>query len=115
MPTDERTYGFSKDDATELVNKIGSSESSSGETKHRGSAQIQIFFTPPDGIPERSGTTLGQASCTRVRLSGFTLSTLSGQTNAVGNLSTEAVGGSKYIQAVKINGTWVANWEQCDE
>ena len=114
MPTDERTYGFSKDDASELINMIGSSDSSFGQSASRGSGQIQIFFTPGGGIPGRSGTTLGQANCTRVRLSGFTLSTLTGQTKAVGNLSTEAVGGSKYIHAVKINGTWVANWEQCD-
>jgi len=113
MAIDDNTYGFSKEDAGELLNSIGSSDAESGPSRGRVSPQIQIFLTPTGGIPARSGSTLGQANCTKVRIDAFVLTTLTGQTNAVGNMATEDVGEDVYIQAVKINGQWVANWEEC--
>ena len=73
-----------------------------------------LFFTPSGGIPERSGTTLGAANCSRVIINGLALSTASSELERVVNLSTIAVGGSKYIQCLWVEGMWLANWEQCE-
>lgn len=72
-----------------------------------------MFFTPSGGIPARSGTTLGSANCTRVTLNQLVVSTASSELERVLNLSTTAIGGSKYIQCLWIDGQWIANWEQC--
>jgi len=72
-----------------------------------------LFFTPSGGIPGRSGTTLGTANCNRVYKVGTTITT-SSIPYPVANLSTEDVGGSKYIQALWVDDGWLANWEQCD-
>jgi len=83
---------------------------------------FRIFLTPSGGIPARSGTTLGKATCTLYYLSfDGTDATLaaaldaesSGITATVFNMGLEAVNGSSYTQAVAINGLYVANWEDC--
>jgi len=111
---DEYTLKSSDEGPIEILYKPSGTGELECVVRFGDSSQCAIFFTPSGGIPARSGTTLGQASCTKVKLDGFALTTLTGQTSAVGNLSTEAVGGSKYIQALRISGTWVANWEQCE-
>jgi hypothetical protein len=83
--------------------------------------EIFLFQTPGGGIPARSGTTLGKATCDAYYLSfdgtDADISALqdggSTLTSTVFNMSTEAVGGSAYIQAVRIYGLYVANWEEC--
>lgn len=73
-----------------------------------------IFFTPEDGIPEREGDSVGAANCQRVVLNGLTLSTAESQFEQVVNISNAPVGGSRYIQCIWIDGTWFANWEDCE-
>jgi hypothetical protein len=73
-----------------------------------------VFFTPEDGIPERDGEDVGAANCQRVTLNGLTLATAESQLERVVNLSTTPVGGSRYIQCLWIEGTWFANWEDCE-
>jgi hypothetical protein len=73
-----------------------------------------LFYTPSGGIPARSGSTLGAANCNRVIINGVTLSTATSQAEQVVNLSTVAVGGSKYIQCLWVEGMWLANWEECE-
>jgi hypothetical protein len=73
-----------------------------------------MFYTPEEGIPERDGDEVGAANCQRVILNGLTLATAESQQEQVVNLSNTPVGGSRYIQCLWIEGTWFANWEDCE-
>lgn len=95
-----------------------------GQTGDQGQRATEIFLfkTPVGGIAARSGTTLGKATCDAYYLSfdgtdaTITALTDSGSaqlTNTVFNMSTSAVGAEVYIQAVRIYGLYVANWEEC--
>lgn len=77
-----------------------------------GGGGAQIGYTGPSGIPARSGTTVGSATVTLVTLSGTTLTTTT-QTFGALNLSTSAVGGSKYIVCVQLGTQWLCIWEDC--
>lgn len=83
---------------------------------HNDGNATRIFLTPAGGIPARSGTTLGKATCTGYKLTfdgtDADLAT-AGFTADVFNMAIEAVGASAYIQAIMFSGLWVANWEQC--
>jgi hypothetical protein len=113
MAKDESTYGFNKDDATSLIASINSPATSYSEGGSSTGLAARVFETPGGGITARSGTTLGTGTCTHFRIAGGVLAT-SGDTYVVRNLGTEAVPGNIYIQAVRIEGIWVANWEQCE-
>lgn len=71
-----------------------------------------LMRTPSGGIAARSSTTISSASCTVWSRSGTTISATS-QTESVYNLSTTAVGGTKYIIALPSNIGLVAGWEDC--
>jgi hypothetical protein len=71
-----------------------------------------LMQTPSGGIAARSGTTISSAVCTVWTRSGSTISATS-QTESVFNLSTSAVGGTKYIIAKDTNIGKVAVWEDC--
>jgi hypothetical protein len=69
MPTDERTYGFSKDDASELINMIGSSDSPYGKHTPRGSSiRLVRFSLLADFVT-------GTASATIKNMTGTTIET----------------------------------------
>lgn len=70
-----------------------------------------VFLTG-SGIAAISGTTLGSGVCTRYRVTGAEL-TATDDVATVYNLFGSAIGGSKYIIAVPINGIWVAIAEDC--
>ena len=83
---------------------------------------IRWFQSPSGGIPVRSGNDLGNAVCDAHELTGSSTATLGAMTDSDGGTVTdtvhnaaanEAVGNSIYIQAVLIEGRWVANWEEC--
>ena len=111
---DEKTYGFNRADAEALAKSIGSDSSEFPEPRARPGLQVGVFYTPSGGIPARSGTTMGSASCTRVSFDGATITATDGPADDVRNLGTEAVAGSSYIQCLFVDGTWLANWEQCE-
>ena len=78
---------------------------------------FRLAQTPSGGIPGRSGTTLGSASCSMYYIAkSGTTATLTADTRSetIYNMSTSAVAGTAYIQAVRINGFLVANWEDCN-
>ena len=77
-----------------------------------GGALGLLMQTPSGGIGARSGTTLSSATCTLWSRSGSTISAAS-RTETVYNLSTTAVGGTKYIIAIPTNIGYVAGWEDC--
>lgn len=87
-----------------------------------GGEKIMWFTTPSGGIPAYSGGVYGSAVCTlkRVALSGTAASLVTSldcagaaNTHRVYNAGMEAVEENEDIQAVLINGTWWANWEEC--
>lgn len=75
-------------------------------------APLILAMTPSGGIAARSGTTVSSATCNYYRMQNGTLSSASG-TITVYNLSTTAVGGSKYIIAARCGGGFFAVWEDC--
>ena len=82
---------------------------------------FRLLKTPSGGIPGRSGTTLGKAVCElyHLELSGSDavltqdLDGGSAIEYTVHNMATGAVAGSVYVQAARINGFLVVNWEEC--
>ena len=77
MVRDKSTYGFSKSDAAELIQLIGSTDRSYREGLVRGSggAKVKLCQTPGGGLAARSGTTLGSATCDTYSSSDLTTST----------------------------------------
>lgn len=78
-----------------------------------------IAYTPSGGIAARSGTTAGSASCAvyRVDDAGELVAVNDNQGNAasvtVYHIGAAAIGGSRYIQAKRASGQWVADMEDC--
>lgn len=86
-------------------------------------AIVKVFTTPSGGIPAASGGTYGKATCTMnlVTLNGLGDASAATQLDSAGvaitevvhNMGGEAVEGNVDIQAVYIDGHWIANWEEC--
>lgn len=74
--------------------------------------EAKLAITPGGGIAARSGSTISSAMCTLVTRSGSTISTGSA-TRKVWNLSTTAVGATKYIVYIPTNIGNIAVWEDC--
>ena len=77
-----------------------------------------VLVTPEDGIPARSGVTLGKAECTLCRLvpvDGTDDVEIAGTgvTRLVYNIASGDVGGGIYFMPVVVNGVLVAFWEDC--
>lgn len=85
---------------------------------------VRHFETPSGGIPAMSGGTFGKATCDAYQMvldasRDATYEALNDSTDtqisqAVYNQASEAVAGSVKIQATRLTGLWVANWEPCD-
>lgn len=73
---------------------------------------IQFYLTPSGGIPARSGSTLGSATCTLLSLDSGTR-TVTATTRTVYNDFLSAVGGSVDIAAALVDGIWVVIAEDC--
>lgn len=86
-------------------------------------AIVKVFVAPSGGIPAASGGTYGNAVCTMRRLvadgignvsaTNETDASASAVTQTVHNMGGEAVQPDATIQAVYIDGKWIANWEEC--
>lgn len=85
-------------------------------------AVVKVFTTPSGGIPAASSGVFGKATCTMnlVQSAGGSTSASSQVdstpaiiTEKVFNMGAEAVDGGVDIQAVYIDGHWIANWEEC--
>lgn len=113
---DESTYGFNKEDAEALIEKIGlRDEITPGRripVRARATGGIAHFVTPSGGIAARSGATLGSATCTLLSIAGGTRATTA-TTATVYNDFTTSVGGSRDIVAAKIDGVWSVIAEDC--
>jgi len=116
---DNRTYGFSLNDAESLAGLIGGrAEIIPGRQPVGGGGSSGehgvIIKTPAGGIAARSGTTVSSASCDVFSIVGTTL-TDTGNNIDVYNISISAVGASKYGLAKKeyATGKWVIDFEDC--
>lgn len=106
-----KVYGFNSFDAESLVQLIDNGRIG-GREAHIRSPLNYIAFTPSGGIAARSGSTVSKADCTVYVIEGTTL-TASTITVPIFNMSTTAIGGNKYIVAVRAGGVLVAVWEDC--
>jgi len=106
-----KVYGFNAIDAESLIQVIDNG--TIGGKQQSNKAPINyIAITPGGGIAARSGTTVSSANCTVYSVQSNTL-TAASVSVPVYNLSTTAIGGSKYIVAVRAGGVLVAVWEDC--
>lgn len=100
--------------------KIGNDQvvaSSTLRMVYRDDAQIALFQTPGGGIPAFASGTLGKATCTLYEFSvdgsGNASYASTSFTRTVHNMSVDPVGATEKIQAVLIDGLWIANYEDC--
>lgn len=101
------------------VERMRNSSTLSGTNLLRTNYGSYLVKTPSGGIPARSGTTLGTASCTIQLIDKDTDGISDGESVDVLNLSDTAIGGTTYIKAVRTKtgdyiaesgGTTVRNW-----
>jgi hypothetical protein len=83
------------------VERMRSGTSGSGTNLLRTNYGSYLVLTPSGGIPARSGTTLGSASCTIQVIDKDNDQISDGETVDVLNLSEVAIGGDAYIKATR--------------
>lgn len=115
MTIDERTYGFAKTDAEELLQLIGGGDSESPEIVVQARNQtVWHAYTPSGGIPARSTLTMGSASCDVYACSTAGVLSDSGRNVTVYNFASSDVAGSTHILIEKNNvGLWICIAEDC--
>ena len=117
---DESTYGFSKQDANEIIEKLGLREDSTPQPFFDGRRPIAttptgesaVCVSHASGIAARSGSALGSASCVRLTISGGTRATTT-NTITVYNDFLSAISSSVDIVVTKIDGIWLVIAEDC--
>lgn len=110
-------YAFSKDTALLLRNMLRENGQDGPVPARRvENRRVAIALTPVNGIPARSGTTVGAASCTFYEINGSNQLTATSVTESVYNLSGIAVAGATYIVCNReyISGKWVVVMESCE-
>lgn len=75
----------------------------------------RIFKTRAGGIPALSGSTPGSAVCDLYFFDGSSLSAATGSyvSETIYNMSSAAVGATKFIQVKYIDGFWFVDVESC--
>jgi hypothetical protein len=110
-------FGFTKGTAVRLRNMLREQgQEGGGASRRPENRRVAIALTPVNGIPARSGTTVGAASCTFYEISGSNQLTATSVTESVYNLSGIAVAGATYIVCNReyISGKWVVVMESCE-
>lgn len=116
MPTDERTYGFRKSDAEELVQLIGGGDAEQSEMRVPSRNQTVWHAMTKSGIPayNTSTNTMGSATCDLYSCTTTGVLSDSGLDVTVYNIATSAVAGSTRIVIDKNNvGLWICTVEDC--
>ena len=94
-------------------NVADAANQAAGLTRQANNGRPSIVFKAPvGGIAARSGTTLGSATCAIWTLSSSTISD-STKTDTVYNVSSSAVGASKYGIALRVEDVWMVIVESC--
>lgn len=114
MARDNDTYGFNRQDAEEMIDRLIDEEAEPLQSTIQMVHQSLIAYTPVGGIAARSGSSVSSATCTIYELDSGSLSATT-DTISVNNLSTTAVAGEVYIFAVQEtrSGEFIAVWEDC--
>lgn len=110
-------YAFSKDTALLLRNMLRENGQNGPVPARRvESRRVAIALTPVIGIPARTGTTVGAASCVFYEINGSSQLIATSVTELVHNLSGIAVAGATYIVCNReyISGKWVVVMESCE-
>jgi len=112
---DPTHYTFNRSDAAALSRMIHPevNEHSAGPS---GRLKDRYICIATNGVPARSGTTLGKATAARYALnpSGANVVVSNASQNMeVYNLAATAVATGSYIIVELIGGYWVVVWEEC--
>lgn len=112
---DDVTFGFNASDADQLLRGIGKTSQKSTPHDTYDATRLVIAYTTA-GATARSGTTLGvgEATIYYLAVSGAdrVLTSTSIDVDFF-NLSTTAVGATKYIMLLRAGDVFVCNWEDC--
>jgi hypothetical protein len=111
-------YAFNKSDAKYLIGLIGNTGNPVTPNNGRPPVEIDIeLAVATDGVPARSGTTLGKSTNVAVKYlvetAGNKVITDSGYTVTAYNLSTTAVGTGNYVLLSRVGDAWIVSWEDC--
>jgi hypothetical protein len=121
QPTATSLYAFDRSGAERVVEAVKVVEGlyKNGAPTSRASVNAargpRIAQTGAGGIPARAGTKPGKAPITLYSFDyNDNLVKNSSKDTLYGfNLSTTAVGASRWIIVVNVQGRWVADWEDC--
>jgi len=108
-------YGFNSSDTDELLRMIGSNHAADNPQDTYDATRLVIAYTTA-GATARVGTTLGvgEATIYYLAVSGAdrVLTTTAVDVDFF-NLSTTAVGATKYLMLLRAGDVFVCNWEDC--
>jgi hypothetical protein len=111
---DNRTYGFSKADADDLIAGIGSGESTFPERRPGSTQRGNFLLLTTSTITARSGTTLGSGTCDIYSRSGATISNTSVSITAY-NSTLGTIASGRVVQAKLWQGVPLIDVEDCEE
>jgi len=113
----EIPYGFAKPLAIQIRNLVRQQgQTGGGYNKNLENRRVAIALTPSGGIPARSTTTPGTASCTFCKIDDTPTITTTSVTETVYNISGLAVSGDTYVFVNReyISGKWIVVMESCE-
>lgn len=114
---DEELVVFTRADSDEIIRHVFNEPSGSPHAAMRsyGDAEVVLAYTT-GGATARSGTTLGTGTATSRWLSesgANRVITTTSDSIAYFNLSSTAVGPSKYILLARLGADYICIWEEC--
>ena len=116
MDDKNEVYGGSKPDMEALIRLIGKTPQTNKPFDTDQATRLIIAYTTA-GATARSGTTLGKGTAVPYYLavSGADLILTTTGESALDfyNLSTTAVGATKYLMLLQLGAVFLANWEEC--
>jgi hypothetical protein len=117
----EIPYGFAKPLAIQIRNLVRQQgQTGGGFNKNLENRRVAIALTPTGGIPARSTTTPGTASCTLCKIDDTGDIATTSVTETVYNIEGVQVQADAYVVVVReyISGKWVVSEEEiksCDD
>ena len=114
---DDTPFGFTKPLAIQLRNLVREQGQSGGGASGRPeNRRVAIAKAPVGGIPARSATTPGSATCTFWEIASGPTLTATSVTETVYNISGTAVAANAYIVVNReyISGEWIVVMESCE-
>lgn len=114
---DNRVYGFSKEDANALVESIGVTGQESVERPQFAVRMMPAYarhaVAPSGGIPAKSGSTMGSASCTLQKCNASGVLSNNGSGTVYNPSTTAIAANAAIVYIVNSAGLRVAIVESC--